>query len=123
MSNFELFDFDMSNFDMSDLDMASFGHSNLDILNNGIAPDAFQWTNEEHPTAGYMPSATPATEEKSAFQADLEVIDDPSVPSASKKWMFDVLLSMLAFGPPFVLVTIDLANLILYRRCHPVSLL
>ncbi|KAK1624441.1 hypothetical protein BDP81DRAFT_398526 [Colletotrichum phormii] len=68
MNDFDLFNFDVSNLDMTALDAPTLDMFNLespdfDIAANGNAPDA-----------------------------DLDVIDDLAVPSADKKWIFDVLL-------------------------------
>ncbi|KAJ0333021.1 hypothetical protein COL5a_001752 [Colletotrichum fioriniae] len=104
MSNFDSLGFNMPDFgtpglDMSDFDMPEFHmpNFNFDMPADGIAPVAFQWF-DENPTTDFVSSATPVTTvaQVSLFQADLDMLDDPTKPSESKMWIFDVFFSKFA---------------------------
>ncbi|KAJ0309587.1 uncharacterized protein N0V96_002997 [Colletotrichum fioriniae] len=101
MSNFDSLGFNMPDFgtpglDMSDFDMPEFHmpNFNFDMPADGIAPVAFQWF-DENPTTDFVSSATPVTTvaQVSLFQADLDMLDDPTKPSESKMWIFDVFFN------------------------------
>ncbi|KAL2876556.1 hypothetical protein SGCOL_008132 [Colletotrichum sp. CLE4] len=98
MPNFGLPDLDMSEFEVSNLDMSTFDFLNFGMTNYGtpaneIALEAFQWPDEADLTADFMSQVVSPVVETSPFQSDLDIIDDLSVPSADKEWIFDVLLN------------------------------
>ncbi|KAK0377253.1 hypothetical protein CLIM01_05403 [Colletotrichum limetticola] len=93
MAEFGTSDFDMSDLDMSNFDIPFFVMSDYGTPADGNALDAFHWNDEEGLMADFISPAAPPAVEKSPFQSDLDIIDDPGVPSESKKWMFDVLLN------------------------------
>ncbi|KAI3530573.1 hypothetical protein CSPX01_14763 [Colletotrichum filicis] len=85
--NFGMTDSGIAGFGMVDFDMSS-----IPMFADENAPDAFQWFDESL-TNDVLPSISQPEPAASPFQADLDIMDNLSVPSDQKKWMFDVIFN------------------------------
>ncbi|KAK1445591.1 hypothetical protein CMEL01_09834 [Colletotrichum melonis] len=91
MPEFGMPGFEVSEFNMSDFHISNF---NCDMPADGIAPDAFKWLDENPaPDVVSAVALVPPVAENSPFQADLDMLDDATVPYERKKWILDVILN------------------------------